>query len=98
MLKVNLGGTWKSALPCAGGRADFHVRPDGGFPYRPRRRPWRKIILGLVVALLALPACAALQFDVWIGFDGIIPQAGWFPVTCEIFNDGPGFSGRFVLV
>ena len=25
--------------------------------------------------------------------DGIVPEAGWFPVTFEVANDGPGFTG-----
>ena len=36
---------------------------------------------------------AALQFDPFIGFDGKIHEAGWFPISFEIFNDGPGFNG-----
>jgi hypothetical protein len=33
-----------------------------------------------------------MQFDVFLGYDGTIHEAGWFPVTCEIFNDGPSFN------
>jgi hypothetical protein len=33
-----------------------------------------------------------LQFDVFLGFDGIVPEASWFPVLCEIKNDGPTFN------
>lgn len=35
---------------------------------------------------------AALQFDVFPGYEGAIHEAGWFPVTCEVFNDGPSFN------
>ena len=28
-----------------------------------------------------------------MGFDGVIPEASWFPVVCEIKNDGPAFNG-----
>ncbi len=38
-----------------------------------------------------------LQFDVFMGYDGIIPQACWFPVVCEIKNDGPTFTGTVDL-
>ena len=39
-------------------------------------------------------ACqAALQFDVFLGYDGLVPEASWFPVVCEVKNDGPGFTG-----
>jgi hypothetical protein len=36
---------------------------------------------------------AALQFDPFLGYDGIIPEGCWFPVVLEIKNDGPSFSG-----
>src|SRR6516165_9177213 len=38
-------------------------------------------------------ARAALQFDVFLGYDGNIPEASWFPVVCEVKNDGPAFKG-----
>jgi hypothetical protein len=41
----------------------------------------------------ALASRAALQFDVFLGYDWIVPQASWFPVVCEIKNDGPPFVG-----
>ncbi len=53
----------------------------------------------LTVALLLLccltppPALAAIQFDVFLGYDGIVPEASWFPVVCEVKNDGPTFNG-----
>ena len=34
-----------------------------------------------------------LQFDVFLGYDSIVPEACWFPVVCEIKNDGPAFTG-----
>src|ERR1043166_1903296 len=36
---------------------------------------------------------AAIQFDVFLGYDGIVPEASWFPLTCEGKNDGPSFTG-----
>ncbi len=44
-----------------------------------------------------LPSRGALQFDVFPGYDGIVPQASWFPVMCEIKNDGPAFVGTVEL-
>ena len=41
----------------------------------------------------ALTAPAALQFDVFLGYDSLVPEACWFPVVCEIKNDGPAFTG-----
>src|SRR5881296_2846120 len=50
--------------------------------------------LGLFVATLsAATAHAALQFDVFLGYDGTVREASWFPVVCEIKNDGPPFTG-----
>ena len=27
------------------------------------------------------------------GYDGIVPEATWFPFVCEIKNDGAAFTG-----
>jgi hypothetical protein len=40
---------------------------------------------------------ADLQFDVFPGYEGIVPEAAWFPVVCEIKNDGPSFTGTVEL-
>ena len=47
------------------------------------------LLLGFVSGRTAQ---GALQFDPFIGYDGKIHEAGWFPVSFEIFNDGPGFN------
>ena len=51
---------------------------------------WRAATLLLL--LLAFNSRAALQFDVFMGLDNFVPEASWFPVTCEINNDGPAFQ------
>ncbi len=33
-----------------------------------------------------------IQFDVFPGYDGIVPEASWFPLVCEVKNDGPSFT------
>ena len=43
-------------------------------------------------------ARAEIQFDVFLGYGdlgggGIVPEASWFPVVCEVKNDGPTFDG-----
>src|SRR5258706_15063120 len=38
-----------------------------------------------------------LQFDVFLGYDGIVPEASWFPVVCEIKNEGPPFKALVEL-
>jgi hypothetical protein len=47
-----------------------------------------------VASLLTVGAArAALQFDVFLGYDGIMPERGWFPIVCELDNDGASFTG-----
>mgnify|MGYP002527039138 FL=1 len=60
--------------------------------------PRRLAKLGLV-CLLAGGGLAkgAVQFDVFMGFAGKARQGEWFPVTFEIFNDGPTFDGQVEL-
>ena len=54
---------------------------------------------GRIVAAVALllaglpPAIAQDRFDVFLGFNDFVPESSWFPVVCEIDNQGPGFSG-----
>lgn len=70
----------------------------------PRLHSLRLAILFGVLFVLSgvLPARAALQFDVFLGYggqptgtDGIVREAGWFPVACEVLNDGPSFNAVF---
>ena len=71
----------------------------GGTKDQPRPFFWRLQIplLTLITALFipAQPAAAAIQFDVFLGYgnDGFVREGNWFPVTCEINNDGPAFTG-----
>ena len=63
---------------------------------RPRWQSGTKKIALLLIALVglaALPVRAVLQFDVFPGYEGVVPEAAWFPVICEIKNDGPSFVG-----
>lgn len=53
---------------------------------------------------MALPFVRAdLQFDVFVGYgsgganDGLVREGNWFPVACEVFNDGPSFNAVFEL-
>lgn len=48
------------------------------------------------IALLLLVATAAraeLQFDVFIGYDGMVREASWTPFLCELKNDGLPIKG-----
>src|SRR5436309_9498032 len=53
--------------------------------------------LCLLVASFCTAGYAALQFDVFPGYDLVVPEATWFPVICEIKNDGPSFNGAIEL-
>ncbi len=57
----------------------------------------RVSILVLLFCVAAFSSHAALQFDVFLGYDSIIPEASWFPMVCEIKNDGPSFNGTIEL-
>jgi len=46
----------------------------------------------VALVFLALNLRAALQFDVFVGLDNYIPEASWFPIVCEVDNDGPPFQ------
>jgi hypothetical protein len=53
--------------------------------------------LGLALFSAAWTARAALQFDVFLGYDDILPERSWFPITCELHNDGPSFNAVIEL-
>jgi hypothetical protein len=49
------------------------------------------VVLCALFLLLPPAARAALQFDAFLGYDGQVPEANWFPLVCEIKNDGAAF-------
>ena len=51
------------------------------------------LIVGIAISCSLTQARAALQFDVFLGYDGTVREASWFPIVCEIKNDGPPFAG-----
>ncbi len=58
----------------------------------------RLVAFFLLLFAFATAARAEIQFDVFLGYGdlgggGLIPEASWFPVVCEIKNDGPTFDG-----
>src|SRR5260370_41162508 len=59
------------------------------------RRPF--FVVPLLFLFLFISAAeslrAVLQFDAFLGYDGIVPEASWFPIVCEVKNDGPSFTG-----
>ena len=48
-----------------------------------------------LLALFAVPGSQAAgpRFDVFLGYNNRLPAQGWFPITCEVQNDGPAFNG-----
>lgn len=80
------------------------VSPRAGATIPSTLSDWKRWLLPVLVAMAFLDAQAALQFDVFLGYggqptgtDGVIREAGWFPVACEVLNDGPSFNGVFEL-
>src|SRR5436190_24048572 len=66
------------------------------------QRSWKRTLSlwAVWVALLGglLPAAnAAVRLDVFVGYDGILTQGGFFPVVFEVFNDGPTFNAVIEL-
>src|SRR5258708_5499919 len=62
------------------------------------RRGLAPILATFSLAFSAMAATSPLsQFDVFLGYDGIVAEASWFPVVCEMKNDGPPFSGIIEL-
>ncbi len=59
---------------------------------KPRQVGFLSFVFALAVLGLVPAARAALQFDVFLGYDGVVREASWMPVVCEIKNDGPSFN------
>src|SRR5438477_11406342 len=51
-----------------------------------------RLLVALCLLLSASRLSAALQVDVFLGYDGVVPEASWFPLVCEIKNDGAPFK------
>lgn len=61
------------------------------------------VLAGWLLALAAMPVRAELQFDVFVGYgssganDGVVREVTWFPIACEVYNDGAAFDAVFEL-
>ncbi len=58
------------------------------------RQGLRRLALCVLTLGLFLPVFskANVRFDAFVGYDGLVPTCAWFPITCELQNDGPGFT------
>lgn len=61
--------------------------------HRRARRAFRNFTVLSFFLLGVAMARAEIRFDVFLGYDGTVREATWFPVTCEIVNNGAPFSG-----
>jgi len=79
---------------------DRAVRPVGSSAAKHRcgGKTLRSAVILLAALLSAFSLQAAIQFDVFLGYDGIVPEASWFPVVCEIKNDGAPFVGTVEII
>lgn len=68
-------------------------------PGRWRVAQWAGATFLAAAFLVTAPrvAQAELQFDVFVGYDTLVREASWFPVACEIFNDGPTFDAVVLI-
>src|SRR5437879_334165 len=95
MVVFNQFGDWSKQS-----KREFRVRPRGEVHPGPQGMHSHRaalMALSILLLFLSLSARAALQFDVFLGYDGVVPEATWFPVVCEIKNDGPSFKGLIEL-
>ena len=51
----------------------------------------------LSIGLWISTSQAAIQFDVFLGYDGVIREGNYFPVVVEVANDGPSFQATFEI-
>src|SRR5437773_8568562 len=70
----------------------------------PCRQLWRmlssrsaRILTFFILAVVIPRANAAIRLDVFVGYDGVVSQGGFFPVIFEVFNDGPAFNALIEL-
>src|SRR5436190_2144867 len=62
-----------------------------------RRLPRKFLFIFFCASSFVQIVQGALQFDVFPGYDGIVPEASWFPIVCEVRNDGPTFNAFFEI-
>jgi len=75
------------------GRIDWLARGPGTQSGNGRNDFFVHAALFLLFAFLATAtAQAAVRLDMFVGYDGVVPQGSWFPIAFEVQNDGPSFT------
>ena len=71
----------------------LHLSAIPFFCHQRVRSPFQFLVLLCCLAAFCARGQAPPQFDVFLGYDGLVPEATWFPLQCEVKNDGPPFIG-----
>ena len=71
----------------------MNQHPQGACAIPRPSRGTRSWLLAAWLAFCATGIAQAIQFDAFLGYDGIVPESSWFPIVCEVKNDGPPFNG-----
>jgi hypothetical protein len=72
-------------------------KPILGWSHLQRGRLLQIALLLPLFVLLTTSLRAAIQFDVYLGLDEYVSEASWFPIVCEVHNDGPAFNGSIEI-
>lgn len=59
----------------------------------PSQRVKQFLLGGGLLALSVAFAAATVRLNVQVGCGGVVREATWFPIQCELSNDGPPLSG-----
>lgn len=83
--------------------AESHCAKAPAPPRRTRivsaEREARPGVLAVLLLLTALfGARAGVRFDMFVGYDGLVPQGAWLPITFEVQNDDDGFVGTVEIM
>jgi hypothetical protein len=72
-------GRTKAVAQMTVGNSSTETRPT-----RWSAKLYAPVLCVLLSFATLLKGHAALQFDVFLGYDGVVPEASWFPVVCEV--------------
>ena len=58
-----------------------------------RASTYGSLVAFIIIVCSIVSGHAAVRFDMFTGYDGLVPQGAWFLVTFEVQNDGEPFVG-----